>query len=83
MKTTMTPGAGRPATMTGTPEPEAVNIQAVARMYGCSVRHVVRMIDAGDIPAGFRIGSLRRWSRVAILEDIAQKQSAAATGGAN
>jgi len=63
------------------PEPEAIDIGAVARLYSCSPRHATRMAATGDIPAGFKVGSLRRWSRVAILEDVAAKQAAAVTGG--
>jgi len=75
------PAGQSPAT--GTPEPEALDIQAVAWLYSCSPRHATRMAATGDIPAGFKVGSLRRWSRVAILEDIARKQSDAGIGGAN
>jgi len=63
------------------PGPEAIDLGAVARLYSCSPRHAIRMADAGSIPRGFKVGSLRRWSRVAILEDIAQKQSDAGIGG--
>jgi hypothetical protein len=35
--------------------------QAVAEKFGCSWRTVLRLADAGCIPWGFKIGSLRRW----------------------
>lgn len=58
-------------------EPEAIDVQAVARLYSVSARHAIRMADIGEIPAGFKLGHLRRWSRRAILADIASKQQAA------
>jgi predicted DNA-binding transcriptional regulator AlpA len=74
-----TPGATSSTAPPGH-EPEAIAADAVARLYGCSVRHVIRAADRGEIPRGFRVGSLRRWSRRAILDDIAAKASAANGG---
>jgi hypothetical protein len=73
------PAGQSPAT--GEAGAEALDVGAVSRLYACSPRHATRMAAVGDIPAGFRLGNLRRWSRVAIIEDIARKQAAAVTGG--
>ena len=37
------------------------DVQVVSELLGCSSRHVLRMADRGDMPWGFKIGSLRRW----------------------
>jgi predicted DNA-binding transcriptional regulator AlpA len=41
----------------------------------------MRAAETGEIPRGFKLGHLRRWSRAAIVADIASKQQAAAAGG--
>ncbi len=33
----------------------------VAKMLGCSTRHVRRQADAGMMPWGVKVGNLRRW----------------------
>ena len=40
----------------------------VAKMLGCSTRHVLRQADAGRMPWGVKVGNLRRWP-VKALED--------------
>ena len=35
----------------------------LSRRFKCSVRHILRMADAGRMPWGTKLGSLRRWSR--------------------
>ncbi len=40
----------------------------LSRRFKCSVRHVLRMADAGRMPWGTKLGSLRRWSRASIEE---------------
>ncbi len=58
-------------------EPDgAIDVHAVASLYGCSVRHVLRMADTGEIPPGFRLRNLRRWKRSVIVADIASKADA-------
>ncbi len=34
----------------------------LAARYKCSIRHIIRMADAGKMPWGTKLGSLRRWS---------------------
>ena len=53
-----------------------VNVEAVAKLLGCSVRHVIRMSQNNQMPKPIRLrgtaqqrGTIR-WSRVAILEWI-------------
>ncbi len=46
-----TPAAGR----------RLLNAREVARMLGCSWRTVYRHADMGRIPAGMKLGALRRW----------------------
>ncbi|GDX95200.1 hypothetical protein LBMAG47_08640 [Planctomycetia bacterium] len=52
-------------------EPELTDVHGVAVMLGgVSTRHVERLADAGKMPAGLKVGRLRRWSRRAIREWI-------------
>ena len=46
-----------------TPKPSQ---QAVAKMLGCSPRHVYRLSDSGQMPRPLRLGSLVRWSEKSI-----------------
>jgi excisionase family DNA binding protein len=52
-------------------EPLLIDVQAVAALLGCSTRHVHRLRDTGDMPAGVRVGRLLRWDRRQIEEWIA------------
>jgi excisionase family DNA binding protein len=45
-------------------------VKAVARLLGCSARHVYRLSDSGRMPAPVKIGALVRWSRQAIANWI-------------
>jgi hypothetical protein len=45
--------------------------KAVGRMLGCSWRTVIRLADRGAIPAGYKLGALRRWD-LAQLEEFIQ-----------
>lgn len=45
-----------------------LDVQAVAEMLGCSARHIYRLSDAGRMPGPVKLGSLCRWSGVAIQE---------------
>ncbi|MCI0463808.1 MAG: helix-turn-helix domain-containing protein [Gemmataceae bacterium] len=56
---------------TTAPEPstaQLLDVRAVARMLGCSTRHVHRLRDSGKMPPPRRLGALVRWVR-AELED--------------
>ncbi|MDY7011201.1 MAG: helix-turn-helix domain-containing protein [Planctomycetota bacterium] len=50
--------------------PAMLDIQAVADLLGCSIRHVYRLSDAGLMPRPVKLGALVRWSRAAILDWI-------------
>ena len=41
--------------------PRLIDAKAVGIMLGCSWRHVLRLADAGKLPWGCKLGSLRRW----------------------
>jgi len=45
--------------------PEMLDIDDVRRVYlgGASARHLYRMVSAGLMPTGCKLGALRRWSR--------------------
>jgi hypothetical protein len=40
---------------------QLVNVTVVAAKYDCGERSVLRLADAGIIPFGIKLGSLRRW----------------------
>jgi excisionase family DNA binding protein len=40
-----------------------VDVRAVAKLLGCSARHVYRLSDGGRMPAPVRLGALVRWRR--------------------
>ena len=48
-----------------------INANQVGDKYGMSRRQVFRAADALTIPAGFRIGRLRRWDELEIDRHIA------------
>ena len=48
-----------------------LNVRDVARLYGCDERSVYRFADAGMIPTGVKLGSLRRWDATEIERHIA------------
>lgn len=70
---------------------ELLDARAVAALCGCSARHVMRLADAGDMPAPHKLGRLLRWHRPTILAWCAAgcpsprrtgwRYSAAAEGG--
>jgi predicted DNA-binding transcriptional regulator AlpA len=45
---------------------ELVNANQVGARIGCSARDVDRMADAGLMPWGLKIGSVRHWGAVEI-----------------
>ncbi len=50
--------------------PMLLTVDDLARLLGCSRRHVWRLRDAGDLPAPIRLGKLVRWNREAVLRWI-------------
>jgi excisionase family DNA binding protein len=48
-----------------------VDAKEVGRLLGCSWRTVFRLADAGRIPWGVKLGSLRRWDLSQIEDFIA------------
>lgn len=42
---------------------ELLDVQGVARLLHCSVRHVYRLADAGKMPRPVKLGALVRWRR--------------------
>lgn len=63
--------------------PELIDVEAVARLCGCSAAHVRRLADGGWMPAPVRVGTtLCRWNRRAVEEWIADGCPRAAKGGA-
>ena len=49
---------------------ELLDVGAVARLLGCSTRHVYRLSDAGRMPRPFKLGALFRWSPAAVADWI-------------
>ncbi len=47
-----------------------LDVRAVAKMLGCSQRHVYRLADAERMPAPIKIGSLVQWSAAELGEWI-------------
>ena len=43
------------------PGRKLVDVTVVAAKYDCDKRSVVRWADAGILPTGIKLGSLRRW----------------------
>lgn len=48
------------------PAAALLDVRTVARLLGCSPRHIYRLSDAGKMPGPVRIGALVRWNRAAI-----------------
>ena len=62
------PGRGR-----ATREPAALlDVNAVAALLSCSVRHVYRLSDAGKMPRPVKVGALVRWRRAEIMQWISE-----------
>ena len=49
-----------------------LSVKDVARLLGCSSRHIYRMSDIGKMPRPVRLGSLVRWNRSALEQWIAE-----------
>lgn len=50
---------------------ELLDVRAVAATLSCSPRHVIRLSEAGRMPAPIRLGTLLRWNRALIEQWIA------------
>lgn len=48
-----------------------IDVKIVAAKYGCDERSVFRFADAGKIPFGIKLSSLRRWDAAEIDAHIA------------
>lgn len=48
--------------------PELLSVRAVGEMLGCSPRHILRLAEAGRMPAPVRLGHLVRWRRAEVLQ---------------
>ena len=48
-----------------------INMKIMARKYDCDKRTIPRWADAGRIPFGVKLGSLRRWDLAEIDAHIA------------
>ena len=55
------------------PDPPAalLDVRSVARLLGCSSRHVYRLADGGKMPPPVRLGALVRWPRQSVEAWIA------------
>ena len=59
-ETTDSPTAGRES---ATAESALLDVQQVAAMLRCSVRHVYRLADSAQMPRPVKLGALVRWRR--------------------
>lgn len=67
MTSTVPPAVAAAATSTR----RLLDARQVAELIGCSWRTVLRLADAGKLPAGLKIGALRRWDAERIEQWIA------------
>jgi excisionase family DNA binding protein len=58
-----------------------LDVQAVAELLGCSARHVYRLSDVDRMPRPVKLGTLVRWSKVAIESWIADGCPSCRKGG--
>ena len=49
-------------------EAELLDVKKVAKLLGCSTRHIFRLHDGGKMPKAVKLGSLVRWSKK-VIED--------------
>ncbi len=45
---------------------ELIDVEAVARILGCSARTVYRLADSGKMPRPVKLGQLVRWPRAKV-----------------
>ncbi len=43
-----------------------LDAESVAALFGCSVRHIHRLVARGGMPQPVRLGALIRWNRQAL-----------------
>ena len=53
-------------------KPAMLDVQGVADLLRCSVRHVYRLTDSGRMPRPVKLGALVRWPRKVIDGWIAE-----------
>jgi excisionase family DNA binding protein len=54
---------------TGNPgQPELLTVKAAAAALSISTRHLLRLRDAGDVPAPLKIGRSVRWRRAELRD---------------
>jgi predicted DNA-binding transcriptional regulator AlpA len=53
--------------------PRLLDARAVARMLGCSWRHVYRLSDGGRMPPPIKLGALVRWDYDTLARWIANR----------
>ena len=53
------------------PEPAMLDVRGIARLLGCSCRHVHRLRDCGQMPPPVKLGALVRWNRKLIEQWLA------------
>jgi excisionase family DNA binding protein len=58
-----------------------LDVRTVARMLGCSCRHIYRMADAGRMPPPVRLGAAVRFRRSDLIEWIRDGCPAIRRGG--
>lgn len=51
--------------------PAMLDVKGVARLLGCSPRHVNRLSEAGRMPDPVKLGALVRWDRAGLARWIA------------
>ncbi len=60
-----------------TPSPTMLTIKDVARLLGCSTRHVIRLAASGDIPRPVRLGRCTRWYQPKIIDYLRERSDLA------
>ena len=60
-----------------------MDVTAVAKLLGCSVRHVYRLADTGRMPMPLRLGRLVRWRRDDLVKWISAGCPSTATAVAS
>jgi excisionase family DNA binding protein len=55
-----------PASSSQATDVRLLSVRQVAELLNCSTRHVLRLADRGDMPAGLTLGHLRRWDRATV-----------------
>lgn len=53
---------------------EYLDVRGVAELFGCSARHIARLVEDEEFPPPVKLGHLRRWPRQQIQDWIEQQQ---------